>query len=175
MRTIAIVFLSTIFLSCNYTIFKSNKIANLTSSPVPDLIITCVSWQPTTIAHTYYTHVYPPSSPPPIPAIEFFVDITNIGKLPYDGVPLIACETKNDIGWNNYPYVSKSSKKFYIIPNDTMTLNIVVPINPTSATGLYRFLLVTQHNMPQCVHSFNDISFAQDEQTDNNVFDYVLK
>jgi hypothetical protein len=158
-------------------VLKNDKSTNATPHPIPDLIITGVNWQRTTIAQTYVTNVYPPSSPPPIPAIEFFLHVTNISQVLYEGAPVIACErTQNDTGIDYYPYVTSGNpKKFNVAFGDTIILSVVVPVNPSSFTGLYRFLLVTQHDMPQSVRTFDAIHFAPEERTDNNVFDYVLE
>ena len=177
MKIMPSIFLAIISLSCGYTVIKNDKSADSVLHPIPDLIITDVHWKHTTIAQTYYTNVYPPSSPPPIPAIEFFLGVTNISQVPYEGEPVIACaSTQSAIAIGSYPYVtSGGSKKVNVAIGDTIVLNVVVPVNPSSITGLYRFLLVTQHDMPQSSRTFETIHFAPEERTDNNVFDFVLE
>ena len=172
MKLTILVILSMISISCGYTRISDNETVELPKGPLPDLIITSVSWQAS--SRVGNGRVYPPLR---YSCIDFYLKVANIGKAPYEGPVYIAWGSrKNDFELDDYEGMQAAILQPKIIAaNDTAEVVISVDGFLKDLRKRYRFLIATQQVMPNSRFNFTAVHPVQESRLDNNGYEYVVQ
>jgi hypothetical protein len=169
MKSIAIIFLSSLSLSCGYTVVKKIVHAQLPSQPMPDLVIVSISDSPDSELWM--------DDPDGRPSFFFDVTVANIGNASFHARLEIAwADNSPDIAWHDFPNVLRAQLPDGTIGiGDTVTIRLDARHHDYSPGTPLRFLLVTQKVMDISKRFFDSATDSEELRYDNNCFDYIMR
>ncbi len=164
------VLVSSLLISCGYTIIKDFKHDDNPPGSFQDLTIVAINGD--------INNIRMADDPNPTPSYSFIVKVTNLGTGTYIGPLIIAwADNQSDIEKGIYPN-SESFSQFNskILPKDTISFNVLAWHKNYQSGLSVRLIIVTRNVMPSELSwtIFHYLPDNVESRYDNNVIDYQI-